>query len=186
MGSYLFLAVRALALVVIAASLWPFLADAYDGLVVTVAGGFLPGEIAVRAGEGRIYLDFLSGNGGVGLSIQGFVLHFGLILVMALVVSTPGLGLARMATWLVGAAGLFVAAHILGVSLFVWGLWLATYGGQSVVTVGGTMAAFAIFWASLPAVVGGAWCYWFWLPALRHSVRKSQAPVGDALESRQA
>ena len=185
MGSYLFLAVRALAVVVIAASLWPFLADAYDGLVVAVAGGFLPGEMAVRAGEGRIYLDFLNGDGGVGLSIQGFVLHFGLILVIALVVSTPGLGLARMATWLAGAAGLFIASHIVGLSLFVWGLWLATYGEQSVVTVGGTMAAFAIFWALLPALVGGAWCYWSWLLALRHSVRKSQSPVGETLESRQ-
>ena len=176
MASYLFLAMRALAVVVIAASLWPFLADAYDGLVVTAAGSSLPEEIAARAGNERIYLDFLSGNGGVGLSIQGFVLHFGLILVMALVVSTPGLGLAGMATWLAGAAGLFIAAHVVGLALFVWGLWLATYREQSVVTVGGTMAAFAIFWALLPAVAGGTWCYWLWLPALRRSVRRARPP----------
>ena len=171
-----------MAVVVIAASLWPFVADAYDGLVVKAAGRFLPEEIAARAGDGRIYLDFIEEEARVDLVIHGFVLHFGVILVMALVVSTPGLIPVRMAAWLIGVAGLFIVMHIVGFSLLVWGLRLADQGGESVVTLGETMTAFAIFWALLPAVVGGAWCYRYWLPALRRSVSKSPDPLAEALE----
>ncbi len=179
MGSYLFLAARTLAVVVIAASLWPFAADAYDGLVVRLAGGFLPADIMARAGEGRIYVDFLGGEKGVGLGIHGFVLHFGLILVAALAVTTPGLGLVRAVAWVAGVLGLFFAVHVAGVALFVWGIHTATQedGG---VTVGQVMTAFAVFWALLPAVLGGAWCYWRWLPALRDPGRKDHAPLGNA------
>ena len=183
MGSYLFLAVRTLAVVVIAASVWPFAADAYDGMVVRLAGGFLPADIVARAGEGRIYLDFLGGEKGAGLGIHGFVLHFGLILVAALVVTTPGLGLVRAVAWTAGVLGLFVAVHVAGVALFVWGVHEATQedGG---VTIGQVMTAFAVFWALLPAVLGGAWCYWRWLPVLRGPSQAGGVPLDDALEGR--
>ncbi|MDO8749875.1 MAG: hypothetical protein Q7K03_01850 [Dehalococcoidia bacterium] len=179
MGSYLFLAARTLAVVVIAASVWPFAADAYDGMVVRLAGGFLPSDIVVRAGEGRIYLDFLGGEKGAGLGIQGYVLHFGLILVAALVVTTPGLGVVRAVAWTAGVLGMFLAVHVAGVALFVWGIHAATQedGG---VTIGQVMAAFAVFWALLPAVIGGAWCYWRWLPALRGPGRKDGVPLDNA------
>ncbi|MBI4201334.1 MAG: hypothetical protein HY531_03470 [Chloroflexi bacterium] len=183
MSSYLFLAVRTLAVVVIAASIWPFAADVYDRLVVELASGFLPADIAARAGEGRIYLDFLSGEKGAGLGIHGYVLHFGLILVAALVVTTPGLGLVRALAWMAGALGLFLAMHVAGVALFAWGLHTAT-DGDGGVAVGQVMAAFAVFWALLPAAIGGAWCYWRWLPALRDAGRKGGTHLGNALEGR--
>jgi len=179
------MAVRTLALVVIAASLWPFVADAYDGLVVRLAGNFTPPEAAVRAADGRIYLDSLGGAGGTGLSIHGFVLHFGLILVLALVASTPGLGLARTAAWLAGVAGLVFATHIAGLALLIRGLEAAFQEEESEAAVGRIMTTFAIFWALLPAVVGGAWCYRYWLPALRGSVPKNPNPLEKALKGRQ-
>ncbi len=183
MGSYIFLAARTLAVVVIAASLWPFVADAYDGMVVRLAGGFLPSDIVARAGEGRIYLDFLGGEKGAGLGVQGYVLHFGLILTAALVVTTPGLGLVRAVAWMAAVLGLFLAMHVAGLALFVWGIHVATQedGG---VAFGQVMTAFAVFWALLPAVIGGAWCYWRWLPALRRTGRKGGVPLDDALEGR--
>ena len=185
MSSYVYLAVRTLALVVIAASLWPFVADAYDGLVVRVAGSLSPSEMAVRAADGRIYLEFLGGASEKGLSIHGFMLHFGLILVMALVASTPSLGLARMVAWMAGVAGLFLTVHIAGLSLFIRGMSAAFQGEESVAAVGRVMTAFAIFWGLVPAVVGGAWCYWHWLPALRGSVRKNPNSLGKLVEDRQ-
>ena len=183
MGSYLFMAVRTLAVVVIAASLWPFAADRYDALVVRLAGGFLPADIVARAGEGRIYLDFMSGEKGAGLGIQGYVLHFGLILVAALVVTTPRLSLVRAVGWMAGVLGMFVAIHVAGLALFVWGLHAATQEASGI-TIGQVMTAFAVFWTLLPAVVGGAWCYWRWLPALRNSGSKGNLPPGEALEGR--
>ncbi len=179
MGSYVFMAARTLATVVIGASVWPFVADAYDGMVVRLAHGFLPTDIVARAGESRIYLDFLDGVNGAGLGVDGYLLAFGLILASALVLSTPGLGLVRAVAWESGILALFLAVHVAGLTLFVWGLHAATQG-QSEVTMGQVMTAFAVFWALLPAVVGGAWCYWRWLPALRSPGRKDGVPSGNA------
>ena len=184
MSSYIFLAVRTLAVVVIAASAWPLVADLYDGLLVRVASTFSPAEIDLRAANGRIYVDFLSSEPGTGLSIHGFVSHFGLILVMALVATTPRLAFVKAMAWLVAVAALFSVMHIVGLSLFVLGLRSPLQGEEQVVTVGGTMAAFAIFWALLPAAVGGAWCYRYWLPALQTPTRKSPDSLGQALEER--
>ncbi len=94
-------------------------------------------------------------------------------------------GLVRTVTWLVGTAGLFLLARMVVLSLLVWGLRAAFQVEEGVVTVGQTMTAFAIFWALLPAVVGGAWCYRYWLPALRRSAGKSPNSLREALEPRQ-
>ncbi len=184
MGSYLFLAVRALMVVVIAAAVWPFLADAYDGLVAGAAGAFAPEEIELRAANGWVCLDFLSEASGTGLNVHGFVLHFGLILALALVAATPSFNLAKLTLGLVGTAGLFLALHVVGLLLFVWGIWWAIQGEGLGVTTGGIMAAFAIFWALLPAVIGGAWCYQYWLPALKSPGEKATEADEPALKSR--
>ena len=184
MASYAFLAVRALAVVVIAASVWPFLDNPYNGFVARMIGGLAPEEIGVRAAYGRFYLDFLSEASGTGLNIHGFVLHFGPILVLALIAATPSLGLIRLAVSLAGAAALFVVLHVVGLLLFVWGLWWALQDDGAGVTTGGVMAAFAIFWALLPAVIGGAWCYRYWLPFFRSSGRPGSNAAGDALQGR--
>ena len=57
-----------------------------------MANGSLPPDIVTSAEEDCIYVDVLGGENGVGLGIHGFVLHFGLILVTALAVTTGGLG----------------------------------------------------------------------------------------------
>lgn len=175
MPSYIFPAVRALAMVVIAASLWPFLAGPYNRLVASSADAFSPGGIGVSAANGWFHLVFLDGVAGDGLNLHGFMLHFGLILVLALMAATPRMSLVRLAAWLVGAAGLFLVIHIAGFSLLVWGLWWAFQDNTFIMDTGQVFAAFAIFWALVPAIIGGAWCYRYWLPALR-----SGAPVVDS------
>ncbi len=177
MPSYLLLAVRALALVVIAASVSPFLTGPYNRLVASSADAFSPGGIGVSAANGWFHLVFLDGVTGTGLNLHGFMLHFGLILVLALMAATPRMSLARLAAWLVGAAGLFLVIHIAGLSLLVWALWWAFQDNTSIMDTGQVFAAFAIFWALVPAIIGGAWCYRYWLPALRPGV-----PVADSAE----
>jgi hypothetical protein len=167
MGSYVFLAVRTLAVVVIAASTWPLVSDAYDRLIAAAASSFAPGEVALSAASGRIYLSF-DGAGDAGrLSIEGIVLHFCLILMTALVVSTPGLSPYRVAGWLPAVFGILFGLHVAGLALLARGLDTAYGGGRDGSVVGQVMSGFAIFWGLLPAVLGGLWCYRYWLPGLR-------------------
>ena len=89
--------------------------------------------------------------------------------------STPRMSLPRLVAWLVAATGLFLVIHIAGFSLLVWALWWALRNNTSIMDTGQVFAAFAIFWALVPAIIGGAWCYRYWLPALRPG-----APVVDS------
>ena len=65
------------------------------------------------------------------------------------------------------------------------GLESAFQEEESEAAVGRIMTTFAISWALLPAVVGGAWCYRYWLPALRGPGSNNPNPLGKALKSRQ-
>ena len=175
MPSYVSLVVRALAMVVIAASVSPFLTGPYNRLVASSADAFSPGGIGVSAANGWFRLVFLDDVTGAGLNLHGFMLHFGLILVLALMAATPRMPLLRLAAWLVGVTGLLLVIHIAGLSLLVWALWWAFQESTSIMDTGQVFAAFAIFWALVPAIIGGAWCYRNWLPALRPG-----APVVDS------
>ncbi len=186
MPSYVSLAVRALALVVIAASVSPFLTGPYNGLVASSADAFSPGGISVTAANGWFHLDFLDGVVGTGLNLHGFMLHFGLILVLALMAATPRMSLVRLAAWLAGAVGLFLVIHMAGLSLLVWSLWWAFQDNTSIMDTGQVFAAFAIFWALVPAIIGGAWCYRYWLPALRPGARVVDSTREDILGAHQA
>jgi hypothetical protein len=55
------------------------------------------------------------------VNLHGFMLHFGLILVLDLMAATPRMPLLRLAAWLVGVTGLLLVIHIAGLSLWYGG-----------------------------------------------------------------
>ena len=115
------------------------------------ADAFSPGGIGVTADNQWFHLVFLDGVTGAGLNLHSFMLHFGLILVLALMAATPRMSLVRLGAWLVAATGLFLVIHIAGFSLLVWALWWALRDNTSIMDTGQVFAAFAIFWALVPA-----------------------------------
>ena len=123
-------------------------------VVAPSADAFSPGGIGITAANGWFRLVFLNGVTETALNLHGFMLHFGLILVLALMAAIPRMSLVRLAAWLVGAAGLFLVIHIAGLSLLVWALWWAFRDNTSIMDTGQVFAAFAIFWALVPAITG--------------------------------
>ncbi len=164
--SYIVLALNALVVVVIAASLWPYIADTYNDLVASGANMIAPAEATVSAAYGRIHMDMTMGS---STTVHGYVLHFGLILVTALVAATPGLSITRIVILLPAAVSLFILLHIAGVALFAWGMSTAVVDGSDVITVGRAFTAFAIFWGLVPALIAGAWCYRYWRPIFQRA-----------------
>lgn len=147
------------------AVLWPLAAEGYDGLVVRLA--LVPRGIVLRATEDQVRVEFLGQAPVAWLNIHGFIMHFGLILVLALVAATPGLALPRLALGVAATAVLAPVAHALGLTAWLWALSAALGAGASLATFERLMTGFAVFWGVVPIVVGGVWCYRFWLPALR-------------------
>ena len=96
------------------------------------------------------------------MSINGLVLHYGLIFLVVLVLAAVGIGVSARLRWLVAmVAGAFLT-HVLGIAMLAWGLDWASDAGSAGASGSLVFSLFAIFWGLLPAVVGGLWCFMYW------------------------
>ena len=151
---------RALVLLILLPLLWITVADRYNQALVAAARLLLPTGLSLNAIGSHILIEHSPQVAPV--SIQGFTLHYGLILLAVLVLAAVGIGAAARIGWLLGmGAGAFLL-HVVGVALLARGVAWAAADAPS----GGTLvfSLFAVFWGLLPAVIGGAWSFMYWLP----------------------
>ena len=78
---------RALVLLIAVSILWVNVAEQYNEVLVSLADRLLPKEISTKAL-------------GSSVSIDGLALHYGLILLVVLVLASVGLGVVSRAKWL--------------------------------------------------------------------------------------
>jgi hypothetical protein len=117
--------------------------------------------------------------------VDGFTLHYGLILITVLILASVGLGLLPRIGWLLafGAGGFLL--HVVGVAMLARGVAWASTDSSAEDSVSLVLRLFAIFWGLLPALAGGAWAVLYWLP--RTSVLPaSEQPPAEAANPAQA
>lgn len=145
---------KAFAALIVLAALWCLIASAYDSLLVAVANRVSPTAIELVSGH-RIALYHHQGNTeGIGTPY----LHSGLILVVALILASPGLGLWRRFRFLMIASVLVFAAHVVTITA------LAGHpleGDDPVVVL-----LLPIGSSLLPALVWGAFSVKYWFAGL--------------------
>ena len=79
-------------------------------------------------------------------------------------------------------AGAFLV-HVPGVILLARGLAWAVGGASPESSERLVFSLFAVFWGLLPAIVGGAWCFIYWVPrvsgdlAVVHASREAPDPM---------
>ena len=174
-GRLLTFSFRALVLVLLLPLLWISMAAGYNDLLSAAANLLVPDDLTLRAVGSHILL----GHPLITplVSVDALTLHFGLILLWVLVLAAVGLGVVERAGWLIAmGAGLF-ALHVLALALLSHGLLWAY--GQSAPESGDTLvfSLFAVFWGLLPPVIGGAWCFLYWLPRLPKRSESSPSPT---------
>ena len=155
-------AARALVLLVLLSILWINVASPYNDALATAAGWLMTDDLSVRALGS--HLSFEHPNIPPDLTIDGLTLHFGLVLMGVLVLAAVGVGPVARVGWLLAlGTGAFVV-HVVGVALL--GLGLAWAGDEAAPEFSGRLvfSLFAVFWGLIPAVVGGVWCFAYWLP----------------------
>ena len=81
-----------------------------------------------------------------------------------LVLAAVGIGVTARVGWLLGmGVGAFLL-HAIGVALLArgvgWTLIDPSAEGSGTLVFG----LFAVFWGLVPALIGGAWCFMYWLP----------------------
>jgi len=174
-GKLLSFSFRALVLLILLPLVWITVADRYNQALVALARLVLPTDISVSAVGSHLLIDHSRITPSV--SIEGYTLHYGLILLAVLVLAAVGIGVVPRIVWLLGlAAGAFLT-HVIGLVLLAQGVVWAS--GSASVESSGTMvfSLFAVFWGLLPPVVGGAWCFMYWLPRTRDVAPASPPPV---------
>ena len=163
---------RALVLLLLIPLLWLTVAARYNRALVAVAAVLLPEELSLTAVDTRILIE----HSGLGapVSIEGFTLHYGLILLAVLILAAVGISAKARVGWLLGMGVGGFLLHVIGMTLLARGVAWAS--GNTSSGDPGTLvfSLFAIFWGLLPAIVGGAWGFLYWLP--RASVRVEGGP----------
>ena len=163
---------RALVLLLLIPMLWIIVADRYNDALVAMAAKLVPDGLALRSLGGYILIDHP--RLGAPVSIEGFTLHYGLVLLAVLILAAVGIGALARVGWLLGMGVAVFVLHVIGVALLVRGVAWAS--GSATVESSGTLvfSLFAVFWGLLPAIIGGAWCFLYWLP--RASGQPRSAP----------
>ena len=158
----------ALAVLIVIALLWQFIAPAYNQLLVWTSSGLVPHE-ATLAAEGRDIIVDVEMQGPeiwatASGTIEGSALHYGLILLLALIAATPGLKLSRRAKF--GAVALLAMFLIHVIAILV-----ATTFMVSNVESGGYLASnpFMILFLTIgcdlfPLLIWGGLSFRYWFP----------------------
>lgn len=156
---------RALVLLLIMVIAWFSLAEHYNQALAAVAGPLLPDDAIVwELGTQLIYEHPVFSD---KVAIDGLTLHFGLVLVSVVVLAAVGIGVMPRLTWLAAmVAGSFLV-HVAGVALLGRGLVWAGGTDSPDSSVRLVLSLFAVYWGLLPPVVGGLWCFAYWLPRVR-------------------
>ena len=154
-------AFRALVLLLLISLAWASVATSYNEAVVRSAVPLVPSEVSLKALGSHFVID---APGMAQVSMDGLTLHFGLVLMAVLVLAAVGLGVRSRLLWLAAMGGTAFILHIAGVALFAWGMYWV--GGSASPDSAGRllMSLFAVFWALIPAVLGAAWCFLYWVP----------------------
>ncbi|MBI4234092.1 MAG: hypothetical protein HY686_06590 [Chloroflexi bacterium] len=174
-----------LALVVLLALaiLWPRVAPRYDALLLVLAGPFRPAEVVLL--NWGSHIGFISRRAEYGIAMPGYALHYGMLLLAALVVATPTLGVATRLAWLGGLVVGFTFLHAATVASMAWMLMWVLEGQHSPAVDSGTAlwVGFSLWWMLLPALIAGAWCWRTWYPGIRRARLSGQGGAGPGRKS---
>ena len=100
--------------------LWATIAKPYNQALVSVAGPLLSEKTSVKVLGKHIVITESESSSPV--SIDGYTLHFGLILMVVLVLAAVGIGTVPRISWLLALAmGVFLL-HVVGVALLARGV----------------------------------------------------------------
>ncbi len=161
------LLLEAIALLVLFAFAWTAIAPMYARLLAGLAGLVAPATVALDASETVIAVRYTTHTlfGASWTEVNTLTLQAGFVLLAPVVVLTPGMPVMRRALGLLGVWALLLGVHVGVIGLFAWSfLWSVT--GTGVLTLDNLAAIEPLAYIAVPAVVGGAWAWRFWLPGL--------------------
>ncbi len=161
-------AFRAAVLLLLVPLAWIAVAERYNELLVTLSQR-LVFDASLNV-VGRHILVTVDGQPD-SLSLDGFTLHYGLLLLIVLVLAAVGIGAGARIRWLAGLSASAIVLHVIGLAALTQGIaWTASDGTPGTFV----FRSFAVFWGLVPAAIGGAWCFLYWLPRASQPAERAQ------------
>ena len=179
-GRLLTFSFRALVLLILVPLAWLTVAARYNEALVAPVRGLVPAEMSVAATGRHIMIQTPAMRTPV--SIDGFTLHYGLILLTVLVLAAVGIRAQARIAWLVGLGLGTYLLHVAGVTLLARGISWSVVGSSAESSSTLVYSLFAVFWGLLPPIVGGAWALWYWLPRMARSAAPDRRPTGVGVD----
>lgn len=153
-------ALRAAVLILLISIVWIGLAHRYNEALLLLANAFLPDRILAKVAGTRLIFEVP--NLAPAVLMDGLTLHFGLILIVVLVLAAVGLRVGPRMAWLLGLGVVAYLTNVLGVVLLARGLVWASGSASPVESRKIIFSLFAVFWGLTPVIIRGLWCFLCW------------------------
>ncbi|MBA7616248.1 hypothetical protein ES703_23544 [subsurface metagenome] len=167
-GRLLRLAVIALAVLIAFALVWPFIAPAYNQLLIGASSKIVPQEVTLGVDGSDITVDVESQRPEMSAEASGNIesssLHYGLLFLMALIAATPGLKLSRRAKFGAIALVSMFLIHLITM-MVITRLMLSNVESSGSLAANPFMILFLTIGCDLfPLLVWGALSFRYWIP----------------------
>jgi hypothetical protein len=180
-GKLLSFAFRALILVMLVPLLWLTVAERYNTALVALAKNLVGDTPSLSVLGTRILIEY--NTAALPFSLDSLTLHSGLVLLSVLVLASVGVGTLLRIGWLIAfAAGAYIL-HVTGLALLTRGIVWASSGDDVEESALLVLKVFAIFWGLIPALVGGAWAFGYWLPRMNAPPSETDPPSNDPTQA---
>ena len=152
----------ATAVLLLLAIAWLGVARDYNHVVAGLASALAGDGVSISAAGAHLLIGGTAGGGPI--SVSGFTMQWGVLLLASVIAVTSTLAFRARAVWLISTVG--VAYLMQAATTALLGLvlaWAAQAGPPLLGRLG--MGAFAVFWGIGPIVLAGIWCLALWKPA---------------------
>ncbi|MDP3065032.1 MAG: hypothetical protein Q8O40_17785 [Chloroflexota bacterium] len=162
-------------LLLLLALAWWGAASQFNQLVAAGAAKMVPQSVRVESvsQEVRLVGDESPGKGSLTVGLRGTPLQAGLLVMLALVLATPGMPFWTRVGWATGVTVFFLLLNMGTVALSAWALLWTVHGG--VVTVDRVEQLVAGVYLAVPFALAAVWCWRLWLPGLARGREQTAA-----------
>ena len=180
-GKLLSFAFRALILVMLVPLLWLTVAERYNTALVALAKNLVGDTPTLSVLGTQILIEY--NIAALPFSLDSLTLHSGLVLLSVLVLASVGVGILPRIGWLIAFAAGAYLLHVAGLALLTRGIVWASSGDDVDESARLVLKLFAIFWGLIPALVGGAWAFGYWLPRMNAPPSETDPPSNDPTQT---
>lgn len=152
----------AMGILLLLAVAWLGVAREYNYAVAGLASALVGDWVSITTAGSHLLVDGVVGGGPV--SVAGFAMQWGSLLLAAVIVVTPMLSYRQRSVWLFVTVASSFLLQVAGAAALAVGLAWSTRVGSPLLDRF-VMSAYVVFWGVGPMALAGIWCLTFWRPS---------------------